>query len=604
MLVNGASTTTRKSDYPAAPDRLVGEGESAPSAVPPSISMRPSLPSSGCNQRLSASALRSRPCDWSPRRSDLPSGKRAHLRWLAGVVGLLAFALHPPPARANHQQDAEAATLEQLARREFGELSDAEVKMLHAAPTRDIAWASTNQDPNSVINDPAKAKTWGPERTIRAEIIEWLLSNPQAAKLIHPSGLAVKGARITGELDLSYLTINVPVMLTVCSINDGIDLRYARFQSLDLQGSWTGSVNGDQSVSSGDVILRYGHYNEVSFYRAEIGGDLEATGGEFVGGEPLSVVDATIKGDALFHEGFTTGGVVDFRLARIGRSLSFNNAVFTGRQDNGLNAERATIGEALYWVEITTTPRTQLDLSNAKAEALWDDEKSWPAAGNLSLDGFVYDQFTGGPNGSAARLVWLRRQLVAMQSQPQPYRQLAQVLRRSGRMEGAVNVEIARENAVTRLDHLSFGQRLWRLALDGIIGYGYRPLRAVWWILGFVIVGTGLFGWGYRERVIAPTEERAYETFMQTGETPLHYPTFNSLVYSLENFLPVVDLQQGEYWRPNPLHSTTTIRRRQRWTDETFPARMLRWYLWLHILAGWTITPLLFAGLAGLLRND
>jgi hypothetical protein len=33
------------------------------------------------------------------------------------------------------------------------------------------------------------------------------------------------------------------------------------------------------------------------------------------------------------------------------------------------------------------------------------------------------------------------------------------------------------------------------------------------------------------------------------------------------------------------------------------PARMLRWYLWIHILAGWTITPLLFAGLAGLLRN-
>jgi len=36
----------------------------------------------------------------------------------------------------------------------------------------------------------------------------------------------------------------------------------------------------------------------------------------------------------------------------------------------------------------------------------------------------------------------------------------------------------------------------------------------------------------------------------------------------------------------------------------TFFPRMLRWYLWMHILAGWTITPLLFAGLAGLLRND
>jgi hypothetical protein len=526
------------------------------------------------------------------------------LRTLLGVASLLALVLYPPPARAHLQHDTDAATLEQLARSEFGALSDAELKMLHTAPTRDIAWASTSQDPNSPINDPAKAKSWGPERTIRAQIIEWLVSDPQASKLIHPSGLSVKGARITGEIDLSYLTINVPVMLTICSIIDGVDLRYARLQSLNLQGSWTGQVDGDQSVVAGDVIFQYGHYDEVSFYRAEIGGDLEASGGEFVGAQPLSAVDATIKGDALFHEDFSTGGVVDFRLARIGRSLSFNQAIFTGKQDNGLNAERATIGGALYWVEITTTPNTQLDLSNARAGALWDDEKSWPVAGNLSLDGFVYDEFSGGPADSAARLAWIRRQPIATQSQPQPYRQLAQVLRASGRMEGAINIEMAREDAVTRLDHLSFGQRLWRLALDGIIGYGYRPLRAVWWILGFVIVGASLFHWGYRERVITPTEEGAYESFLQTGETPLHYPPFNSLVYSLENFLPVVELHQGEYWRPNPRHSTVTKRGRTRWTDETFPARLLRWYLWLHILAGWTITPLLFAGLAGLLRND
>jgi hypothetical protein len=42
---------------------------------------------------------------------------------------------------------------------------------------------------------------------------------------------------------------------------------------------------------------------------------------------------------------------------------------------------------------------------------------------------------------------------------------------------------------------MSFAQRLWRLALNGIIGYGYRPLRALWWIIGFVILGTLLFGW-------------------------------------------------------------------------------------------------------------
>ena len=520
------------------------------------------------------------------------------------VITLIALVLDPRPAGAHRQQDVAAATLEQLARGEFGALSDAEVRMLHTAPTREIAWASPSQDPNAPVNDPAKAGAWGPERAIRAEVIEWLLSDPQAARLIHPSGLAVKAARITGKLDLSYLTVGAPVMLVLCAIDDGVDLRYTRFQSLDLRGSWTGPINADQSVATGDVVLRYGHYGEVSFYRAEIGGDLEATGGQFVGAEPLSVVDATIKGDALFHEDFQTGGIIDFRLARIGRSLSFNQARFTGSRDNGLNAERTTIGGALYWVDITTTPHTQLDLGNARAGSLWDDEKSWPAPGNLALDGFVYDEFSGGPDDSAARLAWLRRQPLAMQSQPQPYRQLAQVLRAAGRPEGAVVVEIAREDAVTRFEQLSFGRRLWLLALDGIIGYGYRPLRAVWWILGFVMVGAGLFRWGYRERVITPTEERAYEAFVKTGDPPPHYPPFSPLVYSLENFLPVVELHQGEYWRPNPRHRRAQGRHRPRWTDETFPARMLRWYLWLHILAGWTITPLLFAGLAGLLRND
>ena len=488
------------------------------------------------------------------------------IRRLAIVaIALTAWMLAARPARASRQQEMAAATLEQLARGEFGALSDAERRMLHAAPTRDAAWTSPSSDLDAPVNDPAKAAAWGPERAIRAAIIEWLVADPQAGKLLHPSGLGVRGARITGKLDLSYLRIDVPVMLMLCAIPDGIDLRYAHLQSLDLRRSWTGPINGDQSTVAGDVILRYGHYGEVSFYRAEIGGDLEATGGEFVGADPLAVIDATIKGDALFHEDFTTGGIVDFRLARIGRSLSFNQAHFTGKRDNGLNAERATIGGALYWVEITTTPHTQLDLENARAGSLWDDAKSWPAPGNLALDGFAYAEFSGGPADSVARLAWLHRQPVAMHAQPQPYRQLAQVLRAAGQLDGAVEVEIAREDAISRFTQFSLPHRLWRLVLDGIIGYGYSPLRALWWILGFVTLGAALFRWGYRARVITPTDERAYESFLKTGEPPPHYPPFNSLIYSLENFLPVVELHQGEYWRPNPLHRRAG-RRPPRWT--------------------------------------
>jgi hypothetical protein len=315
------------------------------------------------------------------------------------------------------------------------------------------------------------------------------------------------------------------------------------------------------------------------------------------------MVETTIKGDALFHQGFTAGGIVDFRLARLEQSLSFNDASFTVTDDNGLNAERATIGGGLYWVDIKTSPRTQLDLSSARAGSLWDDAKSWPAPGNLSLDGFLYGSFTGGPTDAQSRLEWLRRQPLALQAQPQPYRQLAQVLRQTGAAEGATLVEIAREDVLSEHGGLSLSSRLWRDALRVTIGYGYRPLLALWWILLFVGLGTLLFGWGYRARLITPTDESAYTTFVKTGTPPLHYPPFASFVYSLENFLPVVELHQGAYWRPNPRHTPARKGRVLRWGGDRIPAMLLRWYLWVHILAGWTITPLLFAGLAGLLRN-
>ena len=473
-----------------------------------------------------------------------------------------------------------------------------------SAPARSTTSWLRWENPDAPINDLAKAETWGRERTIRAKIIAWLLSDERASKLVHPSGIGVAAARIAGKLDLSYLTISAPLTLIECSIPDGVDMSYGQLSSIDLRRSWTGPIVGDQSIVHGDVSMRGGRYDDVSLFRTEIDGNLDCSSGHFTGNNPLAAVDATIKGDALFHEGFETSGMLDFRLTKVEQSLSFNNARFTGKADNGLNAERALISRAIYWVDIITTPRTQLDLNNARAGSLWDDQKSWPAPGNLFINGFVYGDFSGGPTDGIRRLEWLRLQPVALQAQPQPYRQLAQVLRENGSQEGAIRAEIARENALSEYGGMSLGNRIWRFALRITIGYGYRPLRALWWILLFVLLGTALFRWGYRARLIAPTEEGAYEAFIQGGTPPRHYPPFNSFIYSLENFLPVVDLHQGAYWRPNPHHVPAAGSARLKWGDETVPAKLLRFYLWLHILAGWTITPLLFAGLAGLLRND
>ena len=50
---------------------------------------------------------------------------------------------------------------------------------------------------------------------------------------------------------------------------------------------------------------------------------------------------------------------------------------------------------------------------------------------------------------------------------------------------------IAKEEVVRHDAGLGRMERAWYLMLDVTIGYGYRPLRALWWIAGFVIVGDG-----------------------------------------------------------------------------------------------------------------
>jgi hypothetical protein len=507
------------------------------------------------------------------------------------AISLLLAGLAPQALATDVQTDPGASLLK-LAQQKFGALNHAEQLLVGAAASRNLVWLGPSNDPGDPSNAIVHADKWGPERSVRAEVIRWLASDPGAAVFVHPSGPGFAGARVKGEIDFSYLVLPRPITMLGCYIPDGIDLTYARTQGIDLRRSSTGTIDADSATIDGDMSMLNGHYAAVSMFRTHLTGNLDLIGASVSSPGEYSILatEATIGGDADFHQGFTTDGLIDFRFAKVGHSLSFNDAHFGGTGDGGLNAERAAVAGMIYWVNVTHTSRTILDLANARAEGLGDDAASWPAPGNLNLDGFVYGSIVDGPTDAAARLRWLERQ--APGYRPQPYEELARVLSASGDTSGATSVLIAQRQAQRQFGNLGRLERLWNLVLQFTIGYGFRPLRALWWILGFVLLGAALFGAGYRMRIITPTEASAYGKFAETGSAPGHYPPFNAFVYSLENFLPVVDLHQGEYWRPNPaLPDSGTI-----------PASLLRWYLWLHILAGWTLTPLLFAGLSGLIR--
>ena len=523
-------------------------------------------------------------------------------------VGARASAAEAPQradSGASENPASPEVALDAMALQKFGPaLSAAERKLLHAAPMRDVPWLGPSDDTDNATNDTAHAENWGAERTVRAALVVWLLSDPNASRFVHPSGLALAGARITGSLDLSYATVDKPLTLIRCYVPEGINLLSAHLQDFTVRRSRTGAVFGNLANVHGDATFIMGDYGSMSFMRARIDGTLDLTGARILdaGEDSVNLVEANVAGDVLFHDGFTTDGIVFARLAKIGHDLSFHDVEFRG--DGQLDAERATIDGTFYWFEVKHTAKTVLDLEDAHVGAIWDDEASWPAPGNLVINGFVYGDIAGGPSDGTSRLRWIGLQ--APEYHPQPFRQLAKVLSEMGRDDGATQVRIAKEVAQRRFGHESLAQRAWSVMMQITIGFGYQPLRALWWIVGFVGLGTILFGWGYRMRIITPTEEAAYREFVASGEAPPHYPVFNPLVYSLENFLPVVELHQDKYWRPNPRHlvSGRATRSGEPRDPSSVPSRLLRWYLWMHILAGWTITPLLFAGLSGLVRPD
>jgi len=96
------------------------------------------------------------------------------------------------------------------------------------------------------------------------------------------------------------------------------------------------------------------------------------------------------------------------------------------------------------------------------------------------------------------------------------------------------------------------------------LGYGRSALRPLLWSLAFVAFGTIAF---WKEKRMEPVGE--------------HPPRFSAFWYSLELFLPVVDLGVAKNWRP------------------AHRALPLLTYARIHQLAGWILIPVALAALTG-----
>ena len=266
----------------------------------------------------------------------------------------------------------------------------------------------------------------------------------------------------------------------------------------------------------------------------------------------------------------------------------------------------ANVGMGLACTSVNPDTKMTLDLRAAKVGTFWDDAASWPDCGDLFLDGFVYERLDDhAPRDAASRIKWLRLQ-PADQFLPQPYEQLAAVFKKEGLEEDAKKILIAKNEDPARLRQMhNIFRKAWHYVKMVTIRYGYRPWYALIHAAIVVLLGWGLFWCGNQFGLISPSTTFAYVQYADPPNSlPAGYPTFHSFVYSLDVFLPIIDLHQESHWLP---HRDTFDRGPYlpvlvRWSWRVLECS-LQWYMWAQIMIGWLLTSLFIAGFTRIIRS-
>jgi hypothetical protein len=559
--------------------------------------------------------------------------------------------------------------LEGLAIRRFGEhFSDAERRLLHNAPIGDITYCGPNRRDDDPDNDPVNAGQWGHDREIRAELITWLCVDREASKRVDQRGLGVHAAKITGSLALSLSTVPFSLSFSQCGLTGEADMTSMKIPQLTLIGSRTKSLLAEGADIKYNLLLqKVVVEGEVRLIAAQIGMALNCKGSTFRNrlentklGKAFDADRIRVEGGIFLHEGFSAEGEVRMSGARAstlsfagsfrnpsGFALLAENAkvdgnVFLGLSADGvvdlfgiqvggsLKCQGGTFGNLILRTAVVRgvfvwqgVHCVRLDLGLASAGTITDERAAWPDPGHLILDGLVYQGMSDCPTDAKTRLEWIDRQ---GEFKPQPYRQLAKVLREMGDDDGAKQVLFELQSRTRAEDRRRFIHSpvrwLFQSGADVIsyatVGYGVYPEKAFWGLCGFTVLGWIVHRRAQRVGAMAPTDQSAYERFHADGVTPRGYPPFSPFIYSLENCVPLVKLGQDDRWQPdpnpNPQARVVPVATRKVWRVVhsvyftvlvwAVTPKVLRRFRWIMILVGWVLATYFVAGLTGIIKGN
>jgi hypothetical protein len=429
------------------------------------------------------------------------------------------------------------------------------------------------------------------------------------------------------------------IRLLGATIGGSLSCNGAQLKALEGQAA----LSADRAKIGGSVFLsgqgqhRFESQGQIRFLGTSIGGNLGCTGAQlkaFEGQAALSADGAEIAGHVFLREGFNAEG-----------GLTFVSAHVAG----------------IFQLQ-TNQPVNTIDLSHANISFLQSVPNAWGVG--VVLDGLVYDNLRAASWQSKDYIAWLNKQTATdlggcdiHSFKPQPWHQLIGVLRKIGHQDIATELAITYEQhryaigkvgAYQESSALS-GSNSLKLRVNNFFkhtnqyivmflhatfglfaGYGYKPLRLLWWMLGVWLFSATMYFCAAYHGIFTPSDplvfqNESYEsdcrsfdidgtarTINNQDEKGVthnwytcaklmgEYTTFSPVAYSLDVIFPLVDLGQEKTWGVYIATPRSNDELLKHWSWN----HAVRLLVWFEVLFGWMASLMLVAVLTGLTERD
>jgi hypothetical protein len=250
-----------------------------------------------------------------------------------------------------------------------GDLTDAEKLVLAAAKLGTTAEIS----PRGV-----RPVTGTKRKRVGAGLIRFLLLGGDDTHPVHPRGVLIRGAWITGKLDMVGCESQLDLKLTACHFDTGPDFTDVHLGGLYLVGCHVPSLFAHRIRLEEALQLRalrledrpplaFSATGPVDIAGAQISGQLVCDGGRFTatGGKALNCDGMTVGGNVFLSDGFHAVGQVNLTGATITGQLNCKDGRFDGAGDIALDGSAMTV-KADVKLTVGFHATGQVDLTRAK----------------------------------------------------------------------------------------------------------------------------------------------------------------------------------------------------------------------------------------------